>query len=136
MIREDLKSTTLKVKDLSTNWANVEALLMNEADLPKEYVDELYESIFVIDGIKLAASLFQEFQPDLCNSTYLQRYLLLSPSSVAQGVTYESLGIAFCGSTSIAPSLAENLRMNQILEILNEAVTFSPEMFSWMADLT
>ena len=64
-------------------------------------------------------AIFSDSKPDLCNSSYLERYLYISQSSQNDGVTFESLANAFCGSLDIIPSLAENMKLKDILKILN-----------------
>ena len=136
MIKEDLQSTTLRVKDFSSNWTNIQNFLQNRAIIPTNLLDELYDSVFTLDGIKLAGSLFYDQKPDLCNATYLQRYLLLNKTSATNGVTYESLSNSLCGSIDIIPSLAENLKMKDILQIISEASNFNPENFEKVSNVT
>ena len=126
----------MRVKDFSSNWTNIQNFLQNQAKIPINLLDELYDSVFTLDGIKLAGSLFYDQKPDLCNATYLQRYLLLNRTSVTNGVTFESLSNMLCGSIDIIPSLAENLKMKDILQIITEASNFSPENFGKVSNVT
>ena len=135
-IKEDLKTTTIAVQDIASSWKNIETFLIEKANISSNLVSELSDSVFMLDGIKLAFSLFSDYYPDLCNGTNLERYLLINKTSTDLGVTYDSLANAFCGSTSIVPTLAENIKMNDILKLLSEAANFSPENFGEIANVT
>lgn len=120
--------------NIITNWTSVQNSVFG-INLSNDEKQDLYYQPVSLDILQLAAlKLRQVF--NYCNGTLLNRYLKLNSNPLPIGISIESMATQLCSSSTILPTILQNIRIQDLKDLATVSNALNPENLASAGNMT
>ena len=131
-----LTSNQIKVRDIAKDWTSFEEYLLKNSSLTDNQVEELSQQIFSMDVLTIMWLKSNKFEDFSCNATTVERYLKLNSNPMPIDVSLETIADNLCSSPDVLAILLQNLKMEDILDLVSVSYDLNPENLVTASNLT